>query len=156
MPEIPAVARNTDQNLFKIGRSRDADEIFYDVSLAADGSLDTESPVNIYWVRKSRSGESEPLTWIQRRYSYGIKIIEKSSEHALFRFVSFDSKVFRVERGADGSFMVLTQIGDIPATVESIFVRFDGGTYLTPVVGDVILYGRDFVTGTLLSEDIKP
>lgn len=156
MPEITVLSRNSDRNLFKIGRSRDADEIYYDVSLTADGRLDAGSPINIYWVRKTGDNSHEPLTWIQNRYSYGIKLIEKSSEHALFRFVSFDSKVFRVERGADGKFSVRTHIGNKHVTVESMFVHFDGGTYLTPVVAEVILYGRDFETGTLLSEDIKP
>ncbi len=156
MQQLPASARNSDNNLFKIGRSRDADEIFYDATLAADGSLDKESPVNIYWLRKSGSGEREPLTWIQRRYSYGIKVIESSPRHALFRFVSFDSKVFRVKIGADGRFSATTHIGGKLVTVERIYVRFDGGTYLAPVVGEVILYGRDSETGTLLSEDIKP
>jgi len=35
------------------------------------------------------------------------------------------------------------------------FVSFDGGTYLAPVIGEVIMYGRDTKTGDLLSEDIK-
>lgn len=154
--EISAFTQHPDNNLFKIVRSRDTDEIFYDVSLGADGRLDPDSPVNIYWVRKSGgSGGHEPLTWIQRRYSYGIKVIESSPGHALFRFVSFDSKVFRIERGADGRFIARTNIGDNQVTVERIYVRFDGGTYLAPVVGEVIMYGRDTKTGDLLSEDIK-
>ncbi len=156
MQELPAVARNPDQNLFRIGRSRDADEIYYDVRLAADGRLDRTSPVNIYWVKKSGAGSHEPLTWVQRRYSYGIKIIESSPDHALFRFVSFDTKVFRIERGADGRFAARTNIGDKQVAVEKIFVRFDSGTYLAPVVGEVIMYGRDTLSGILISEDIKP
>lgn len=156
MPELPATAGNSDHNLFKVSRSRDADVINYDVSLTADGRLDIVSPITIYWVRNTGDGTHEPLTWIQRRYSYGINIIESAPYHALFRFVSFDSKVFRIERGTDGRFVARTNIGDRQVTVESIFVRFDGGTYLAPVVGEVILYGRDPETGTLLSEDIKP
>ena len=156
MPELPAVAGNSDHNLFKIGRSRDADEIYYDVRLAADGRLDRTSPVDIYWVRKTGAGSREPLTWIQRRYSYGIKIIESSPDHALFRFVSFNSKVFRIEKGTDGRFSTRTHIGDKQVTVENIFVRFDGGTYLAPVVGEVFMYGRDTLSKILISEDIKP
>jgi hypothetical protein len=87
-----ALSENPDYNLFKISRSRDADVICYDVSLGADGRLDAGSPVNIYWKRKSKVSVREPLTWIQNRYSYGIKFLETSGDHAKFRSFHLTSR----------------------------------------------------------------
>lgn len=151
-----ALIENPDYNLFKISRSRDADVICYDVSLGADGRLDAGSPVNIYWIRRTKGSVREPLTWIQNRYSYGIKFLETSGDHAKFRFVSFDSKEFRLEKSDEGRFMVFTVIGNKTVIVERIFVQFDGGTFLAPDISEVILYGRDVESGLLLTEDIKP
>jgi hypothetical protein len=151
-----ALIENPDYNLFKISRSRDADVIFYDVSLRADGKLDAGTPVNIYWKRRTKGSEREPLTRIQNRYSYGIKLLETSGDHAKFKFVSFDSKEFRLEKSDEGRFMVFTVIGNKTVIVERIFVQFDGGTFVAPVISEVILYGRDVESGLLLTEDIKP
>ncbi len=154
--EVSAITSRPDNNLFKISRSRDTDVIFYDVSLDADGRLDNTSPVNIYWLRKTKGLIREPLTWIQNRYSYGIKLLETSADHAVFRFVSFDSKEFKLEKSAEGQFRVYTLLDNKPVVVERIFVQFDGGTFLSPVISEVILYGRDVESGVLLTEDIKP
>ncbi len=154
--EVSANTSRPDNNLFKIIRSRDTDEIFYDVSLGADGRLDPNSPVNIYWIRKTKGLIREPLTWIQNRYSYGIKLLEISAVHAVFRFVSFDSKEFKLEKTAEGQFRVHTLLNNRPVVVERIFIQFDGGTFLSPVISEVILYGRDVESGVLLTEDIRP
>jgi hypothetical protein len=156
MPEASAIIENPGYNLFKIIRSRDADVICYDVSLGTDGRLTADSPVIIYWKRKTKGSEREPLTWIQNQYSYGIKFIETSGDHAIFRFVSFESKEFRLEKSDEGRFMVFTAIGNKMVIVERIFVHFDGGTFLAPVISEVILYGRDVESGLFLTEDIKP
>ncbi|MFP4366590.1 MAG: DUF4833 domain-containing protein [Bacteroidales bacterium] len=151
-----AFAGNPDYNLFQISRSRDADIICYDVSLEADGTLNVDSPVNIYWVRKMKGSVHEPLTWIQNRYSYGINILETSVDHAKFRFVSFDSKDFRLKRSDEGRFKVYTSMDNNTVIVERIFVQFDGGTFLSPGISEVILYGWDVESGVLLTEDIRP
>jgi hypothetical protein len=141
--------------LFRISRSHDADEIFYEVSLDSDGRLYAGSPVDIYWVRKTKVLVREPLTWLQNRYSYGIRFIETSSDHAIFKFVSFD-KEFKLEKAVEGRFRVYTILDNRPVVVERIFVQFDGGTFLAPVISEVILYGRDVESGILLTENIKP
>ena len=154
--EASALTQHPENNLFKISRSRDSDVICYDVSFGEGGRLDAGSPVNIYWIRRTKGSVREPLTWIQNRYSYGIKFFETSGDHAKFRFVSFDNKEFRLERSDEGRFRVYTALDNKTVIVERIFVQFDGGTFLAPVISEVILYGRDVESGFLLTEDIKP
>ena len=156
MYEVSAHFSQPGNILFKIGRSRDADEISYEVALGADGRLDPDSPVNIYWIKKSKGSVREPLTWIQNRYSYGIKFLETSGDNAVFKFVSFDSKEFSLERSDDGQFRVYTFLDNRQVIVGRIFVQFDGGSFLSPVISEVILSGRDAGSGVLLTEDIRP
>ena len=39
-------------SLFKIERSRDADEISYDINLGPNGDLNKNNPIHIYWIKK--------------------------------------------------------------------------------------------------------
>ena len=156
MYEVSAHFSQPDNTLFKISRSRDADEIAYEVALVADGRLDPDSPVNIYWIKRSKGSVREPLTWIQKRYSYGIKFLETSGDQAIFKFVSFDSKEFNLERSDDGQFRVYALLDNRQVIVERIFVQFDGGSFLSPEISEVILYGRDAGSGVLLTENIRP
>lgn len=148
--------KGSDNILFKIDRSRDADIICYDVVLDNYGKLDKESPVSIYWLRKTKDFVHEPLTMIQNRFSYGIRYYETSEHHAIFRFVSFNDRDFKLERSLDGQYGVFTRLGDRLVKVERIYVQFGGGPYLTPVISEVILYGRDPESGILMTENIRP
>lgn len=73
--------------LFHIERTRDADQVYYDVNINKDGSLNRERPVNVYWVKYTQDGGQESLTWMQRRYAYGLKILERGGDKMVFQFV---------------------------------------------------------------------
>ena len=63
--------------LFKIERSRDADEVYYEVNTLADGTLDTDNSIRIYRVKHTENGQTELLTKIQKSLAYGsMKAIE--------------------------------------------------------------------------------
>jgi hypothetical protein len=94
------------QFLFKIERTRDADEVYYDANLLADGSLHLENPVNVYWVRHTGDGHHEPLTWMQKRYAYGINILERATDRVVFQFVSYSKMAFVLRRDRHGVFKV--------------------------------------------------
>ena len=48
--------------LFKIGRSKDANEIYYTVKITPDGNLDLKNPIRIYWIKFTKNGAIEPGT----------------------------------------------------------------------------------------------
>ncbi len=67
--------------------------------------------------------------------------------------------VFNVTLVADGRLdpvRVYTLLNNRQVIVERIFVQFDGGSFLSPIISEVILYGRDAESGVLLAENIRP
>ena len=63
----------TPQRLFHISRSINKNLVCYDANLT-NGKLDTEKPLNVYWVnREERTGEKEGLNFSQRKRAYGYK-----------------------------------------------------------------------------------
>ncbi len=82
----------TSPNLFSIGRSKDANEIFYDINLDNSKKLNTENPINAYWLKRTENNKVEPLSWVQNKFAYGIVYLSKSENYAKFRFAAYDNE----------------------------------------------------------------
>lgn len=143
------------QFLFKIERTRDADEVYYDVNLRADGSLHMENPVSVYWVRHTSDGRQEPLTWPQKRYAYGLTVLERAKDRVAFQFVSYNKMTFVVKRDRDGIFKVYASNG-YESEVRGIRVYFKPGTLIIPSIEKVELHTIHAGTGTLMVHAIRP
>ncbi len=147
------------QILFKIERSRDADEIWYTLNLNQNGSLNFEDPIRAFWVKKSGSNKTEPLTRIQNRFAYGIKVLDsKNIEPAEweFQFVSYARQTFTLRQIEGDLFKVFTLYKNKEMEVTRIFVQIDGGSFWVPSVPYVMLTGIDTQTGREIAETIIP
>jgi hypothetical protein len=145
---------NTDtNNLFKIIRSRDSNEVIYDINLTPAGSLNISNPINIYWINKTENGSTEPLTRIQKKYAYGLKFMNVSDEKADFEFVSFLDRLFLIRKTDDNIYKVFTYTDDKKIEVSSLFILFKGSSWI-PTILKVELHGIDTIDGSLVVETI--
>ncbi len=142
--------------LFKIGRSKDANEIYYTIKTTADGNLDLLYPVNIYWIKNTKGGAIEPLTRIQNTFAYGLKFLKLTTEKADFQFVSYSKRTFSLRKTKTGNFKVFTKANGTEVEVESIFIQIDGGTFWLPKIPKVELHARIPEGGEPVVEIIKP
>lgn len=143
-------------HLFHISRSKDAQTIQYELNLDENGSIDKYDPVKIYWLRSSKKKGSEPLTWIQNKYAYGVKVTEQGPHSLSFYFVSYPSKTLKVTRSPEGGFKVITPCQGREIELEKIFIQIDGGSFWLPTITSVELSGVDSVTGEPKKETIQP
>lgn len=144
------------KHLFKIGRSRDANEIVYEINLDSSGKLNSSNPIRIYWVKKTDNGQVEPLTWVQNRYAYGLHFINVSDYKADFQFVSYGERTFTVKRTSENVFKVFTMSQDKEVEVNTIFIQIDGGSFWVPTIPKVDLYAYDTQSGLPVVETIHP
>ena len=70
----PAAAQMKTSPLFIIERSKNANVVHYDARLTADGELDPKEPVIAYWVKLTKDGRREELSWIEKKKAYGFEI----------------------------------------------------------------------------------
>ncbi len=143
-------------HLFKIERSKDANEIFYDINTAKTGQLNINNPINPYWIRATEGGLLKPLTWIQQNYAYGLQYVYKSENYVKFRFVSYKKRDFVLKRDLQGNFKVYTQLNQKDVEVNRIFIQLDGGTFWFPKISRVELHTKDPLTNIEIVEIIKP
>jgi hypothetical protein len=147
---------DTKPHLFKIERSKDANEIFYDINLEKTGTLSITEPIYPYWRRQTEGGAIKPLTWIQQHYAYGLEYIYSSENYAKFHFVSYKKRDFVLKKDSSGDFKVFTQLNNKEVEVNRIFIQIDGGTFWVPKISKVELHTNDPVTNKNIVEIIKP
>jgi hypothetical protein len=149
-------SKSSGQTLFKIGRSKDANEIFYKANTDKSGNLNKENPIEIYWIKYTDNNKIEPLTWIQRNYSYGLTFIENGKERAVFQFVSYDKRSLTLKKDKKGNFKIYILSGKKEVELNRVFIPITGGTFWFPEIKQVEIYYTNPDTGKAEFEIMKP
>ncbi len=144
----------TSYSLFKVGRTKDANEILYDINLSSNGNLNIDNPISIYWIKKTKGGTTEPLTSIQTKFAYGVDYLSKNERSAVFQFVSYNKRTFTLKKDNKGVFRVFTFLKNKEVIVNRIFVHIVGGSFWFPTVPKVELHATDLITGIEFTEVI--
>lgn len=149
---------NRESDLFRILRSRDANEIIYKIRFDQTGQPDRSDPIEIHWLKRTDNDKVEPLTRIQNRYAYGIRVLDDidKKDEIYFKFVSYDKRTFILKRNGEKRYRVFTISADKEIEISRIFVQIDGGSYWLPSISKVELHGIEAATGNLAMETIKP
>ena len=138
----PDPTKKRTHSLFKIERSKDTDEVFYDINLDPRGKIDLRNPIRIYWRKNTLGGIEENLSWVQQKFGYGLKY--------------FTVNDFILKKNCEGNYKVYTSLNNEIIEVKKLFIQFDGGTYLSPRVSKVELHGIGLKTHNQVIEIISP
>jgi hypothetical protein len=145
---VEVIAQGEDKHLlFVINRSKDADVIHYAVNLDASGKIDQQNPISVYWVKHSEGGKQAPLTWIQKKYAYGIGISKTDADEISFHFVSKTEQQFKLRNDNAGRYYAFTKLGDTSIRADSLHILFDGGIFLQPGIAAIHIFGQDIESG---------
>lgn len=159
LPLILGFSTKTDKaskSLFKIERSKDGNQIFYDVHTVTNDKLNVKNPITPYWIRKTEGNKIKPLTWIQEHYAYGLNFTYSSEKIAQFHFVSYDKRSFTLKQYKKDCFKVFTELNGKEVIVNRIFIQIDGGTFWFPKISKVELHAIEPNSGVELLEIIYP
>lgn len=142
--------------MFYIQRDPNANTVCYTLNLDKNGEVNSSEPLKIFWMRYADGGGRKSLNYIQRSFAYGIKVKSRSSTQYELRSVAYDKIPLYLKKDAKGAYAIYTRIANKDCQLERIFVRIDGGSFLSPNVLYVELKGIDVVTGKTIYERITP
>lgn len=148
---------NVTSKLFYIQRDPNTNTIIYDLNVDNNGTLDTENPVHVYWIKYNERGQKEELNFIQRKFAYGL--VTKPLDNGKFdvRFVSYKKYPLSLMKSvSDNKYHIYATIGKKQAILNRIFIRIEGGTFWVPNVVYVEVKGTDPLTGKEIMERFKP
>lgn len=141
--------------LFYLQRDPTINTVIYALNVDERGNVNREEPLNIYWIRYTEGSIKKDLSYIQRKFAFGIDSKEVGRDKYELRFVSRKTLVFMLQRGADRNFYVSIALNNKNIKVSRIYVRIEGGSFWLPNVKYADIEGTDMATGKPVSERIS-
>jgi hypothetical protein len=139
--------------LFRIGRSKNANVIVYEARQSSPGVLDSSGPVEASWVLLAAHGEREKLSWFEWRMAYGFDVRPTNPGPGfVFTFKAKEDRPIRIVLH-HGCPVGLATIGGRQGILKRIFIQAEDH-YLIPSVEYVEVFGSDLETGEDLYERI--
>ena len=150
---FPVPDGNTKQ-LFFLQRTPNTNTIVCELNYK-DGVVDKEDPIHVFWIRYQEKGQQEDLSYIQRKFAYGVKSREIGENKYELNFVSYKKYKMYLMLAADNQYHVFTTINKKPAILTRIYVEIKGGSFWSPNVEYVEVTGIDPATRVPVKERLK-
>jgi hypothetical protein len=150
---VPPVNGNS---LFYLQRTPNINTVIYELN-QTNGMTDKDEPVKIQWIRYTDKRQRVDLSWIQRRFAYGLK--EKDMGNGTFelRFFAFKKVPLYLKKwSVDNKQHVFVDISGRQAILNRVYLRIDpGGSFWSPNVRYLEVTGVDTENGKELVQRIK-
>lgn len=147
-------AEGTNQSLFVIERSKNANIVQYDARLTADGVLDPKEPVEVYWILLAEDGRHEKLSPVGRM-GYGFDIKRDASGKSWVMTVAAYRKRDIIVRQTGTVVRAELVIDGKPSILEKMYINSTEGRSWVKVQS-VELFGKDLETGEKRYEKLLP
>jgi hypothetical protein len=136
-------------------RTANTNTIIYDLNVL-DGKINDSEPVKVYWIRYNEKGQKEDLSYIQRKFAYGVVTKKLPNEQYDVRFVSYKKFPLLLMKANDGKYHIFATVAQRQIMLKSLFVKIEGGSFWLPNVVYVEFKGTDQNTGREIIERFKP
>lgn len=142
--------------LFYLQRDPNTNTIICELNVNKAGEVDREDPILVYWLRYGDDGSKKDLSYIQRKFAYGIQTKEIAVDQYELRFVSHKKlPMYLLKDADDRKFHVYVTVNKKKIQIERIFLRIEGGSFWLPNVKYVEIKGINTENNTSIVERIK-
>ncbi len=97
----------------------------YDLNIANNGKPDTDEPIKAYWIRYAESGQKQELSYIQRKFAYGLTAKALNNGNYDIRFVSYKKFPLTLMKTEDGKYHIFAVILQKQVMINRIFVKIE-------------------------------
>lgn len=141
---------------FYVQRTPNTNTIMYELNMK-NGTLNDNDPVHVYWIRYANGGGIEELSYIQRKFAYGVKVSKVGEEKYKLLFAAYDKIPFFLMKSTAGIFHTYVEINGKMIVLKRIYIRIDkGGTFWAPNVKYVEFKGTEVASGKEVAQRINP
>lgn len=144
--------------LFYVQRSLNKNTIIYELNYNSSGDLNELEPIKSYWVNYSGKSDIEPLSFIQRKYAYGlnVQLLDKEKGSFCFNFVSYKKQQLYLIRSPDTKYNVYSYFNGKMVIVHRIYIHIEGGSFWTPKITYIEVSAKDPSKNEEITEKIIP
>jgi hypothetical protein len=141
--------------LFYLQRDPNLNTLIYELNIDKTGNVDEDQPVLAYWIRYGENQAKKDLSYVQKKFAYGIDSKKTGKDQFELRFVSHKKLPLYLRKSAeDKKYHVYVTINNKKLLLDRIFVRIEGGSFWIPNVKYVELRGINQANDTLVTERI--
>ena len=141
--------------LFYLQRDPNLNTLIYELNIDKSGNIDEDQPVLAYWIRYGENQAKKELSYIQKKFAYGIDSKKTGKDQFELRFVSHKKlPLYLTKSTEDKKYHVYVTINNKKLLLDRIFVRIEGGSFWIPNVKYVELRGVNQANDTLVTERI--
>ncbi|WP_316806596.1 DUF4833 domain-containing protein [Pedobacter agri] len=145
--------KNIDNMLFYLQRDPNTNTLIYALNMQENGSINHSQPVAIYWIRYGEHGEKKELSYIQKKFAYGLITKEIAKDKFELKFVSHKALPIYLSK-VDQKYIVTIAVNGKTVKINRLFVRIVGGSFWLPNVRYALIEGSDLTTGKSITEKI--
>jgi hypothetical protein len=153
-PDYPTPP-NTINRLFYIQRNHNKNTVMYDANFNANGILNEDKPINVYWIRYEEGGRSMELRAIEKKFAFGVKCkkIEGQTNQYKVKLVAYDEREFLLKQETPFKASFYGFIDKKQAKLNYMYI-FADNSGLMPDVKYVELYGTEISTENKVYEKV--
>jgi len=142
-PEPP----KTPNRLFYIQHSDNHNTYVYDANIKG-GSIDASQPIDEYRMVYTKNGIKKPLTGMQRKFAYGMILLESEPDLFKFRLASRKRFFFYLNYDPSEGARIYVTVNKQKMYLDKMFVQLKNGIFGINVKAKyVLLYGEDYNSG---------
>ncbi len=150
------IPRFNAKTLFYVQRTPNTNTIMYELN-TKNGVLDDKDPIHIYWIRYANGGGIEELSYIQRKFAYGVKTSKVATDKYKVLFAAYDKIPFYLMKSSAGIFHTYVELDGRMIVLNRLYIKIDpGGTFWAPNVKYVEFKGLEVGTGKEVIKRINP
>lgn len=147
---------NEEKQLFYLQRDPNTNTVIYTLNVK-DGEVDDNNPINAHWIRYAEGGERSDLSFIQRKFAYGVNHTKTGEREYDIRLQAYKDLAISVKYDSTHKqYKAFTEVKDREIILERIFVRIDGGSYFKPNIQYIEVLGYDPRTKAKISHRFSP
>jgi hypothetical protein len=133
----------TNNRLFYIQHSNNHNTYVYDANVEGEG-IDATQPIDEYRILYAKNGETKPLSRLQRKMAYGMKLLESEPNLFTLRLVSTDKITFYLNYDENERARIYVTVNGRKIYLDRMFIKLkDGFLGFNVKVEYVLFYGED-------------
>jgi len=141
---------------FYVQRTPNTNTIMYELNMK-NGVLNDDNPIHVYWIRYTEGAVTQELSFIQRKFAYGVKVSKIADEKYKLLFAAYDKIPFYLMKSTAGIYHTYVELDGKMMVLNRIYIRIDpGGTFWAPNVKYVEFKVTDVATGKTVIKRINP
>lgn len=150
---VPGKSNNM---LFYLQRSFNHNTIIYALNKLPDGSVNSKSPIHVYWIRYQEHGQKAELSLLQKKaFGVNCEVSDRTKGSFILNFNHFDKRDIFLSRSVTGDYKAFVTINHELAELTSAFIQSESNTSGMPRSFKFLeFHGTSVISGKRVSEKI--